>query len=139
MGKTLSAQRDAGCTRLAPLRVAVVSPDRHYRAAMSLLLARRSCSVTSAASAVGLGESLAVEVCDVVVLDAGADGAGQAFAALDTLPRRVGVVVVSDGSTALGERLMETMAKWGPFDELMGAIERADPHRGVGRVLEARE
>jgi hypothetical protein len=135
----LSAKPDTGSCRLAPLRVAVISPDHHYRAAMSLLLARRNCSVTVSSSAVGLGESLAVEVCDVVVLDASADGAAQFVGALDALARRVGLVVVSDGSTSLDERLMETMAKWGPFDELMSAIVCADLQRHVPGALEASE
>jgi DNA-binding NtrC family response regulator len=111
------------------LRIAVVSPDRHYRAAMSLLLARRNCAVTSCPSAIGLSDSLAVEVCDVVVLDASADGAAGSLDAVEERSPRVGVVVVSDGSAPLGERLKETMAKWGPFDELMAAIERADARR----------
>ena len=129
MGDAVSAQRGSGALRLAPLRVAVISPDHHYRAAMSLLLGRRKCSVTASVSAVGLSESLAVEVCDVVVLDASADGAAASVGALEALSRRVGIVVVSDGSAALGERLMETMAKWGPFDDLLAAIERANESR----------
>jgi DNA-binding NtrC family response regulator len=133
-----SPRADVSC-RLAPLRVLVTSPDHHYRAAMSLLLARRNCSVTSSGTAVGLSESLAAEVCDVVVLDASADGAAASLDALEALPRRMGVVVVSDGSSPLGARLMETMAKWGPFDELMAAIERADPRHAAREASEARD
>jgi DNA-binding NtrC family response regulator len=129
----MSGPRDEAAHALAPMRVAVVSPDRHYRAAMSLLLARRNCLVTVIANPAGLGESLAVQVCDVVVLDASAGGSTASLAALRALPPRLGVVVVSDGSAALGEVLAGTLAKWGPFDELMAAIERerslrADPH-----------
>lgn len=135
----MSASREHVPGRLAPLRVAVVSRDHHYRAAMSLLLARRNCLVTVLDSPAGFGESLAAQVCDVAVLDASAEGAAAAVAALVALPRRIGVVVVSDGSAPLGELPEDTMAKWGPFDELMAAVERAPAH-GVARgAFEARE
>lgn len=135
----MSAPRGDAAHSLAPMRVAVVSPDRHYRAAMSLLLARRNCLVTVIANPAGLGETLAVQVCDVVVLDASAGGSTASLAALQALPRRLGVVVVSDGSAPLGELLEGTLAKWGPFDELMAAIERERSRVATPRASEAHD
>src|SRR5205807_1932194 len=54
-------------SRLAPLRVIVASPDRHYRTAISLLVARRNCSVTVVAGTNGLAERVAREQSDVVL------------------------------------------------------------------------
>jgi uncharacterized membrane protein (UPF0127 family) len=118
--------------RVAPLRIVLISPDRHYRTAMSLLLARRNCSVRAAASARTLGEMLASERCDVVLLDAGAASAVESLEAVETLAWPVGVVIVADetlaplnGRSAFAGR--KALAKWGPFDELMVAIEGACP------------
>ena len=80
--------------RLRPLRVLVVSPDHHFRTVMSLLLARRNCSVTTTANGSRLTGLIARESADVVVIDA-----GQLLAALRRsrqLARPVGVVLVAD-------------------------------------------
>ncbi len=120
------APSDAANSRLAPLRVLVISPDRHYRTAMSLLLARRNCSVRSVTSARAIGELLADERCDVVLLDAEAASAEASLDAVETLAWPVGVVlVVDEGAPPPVDRA--ALAKWGPFDELMAAIERANP------------
>jgi uncharacterized membrane protein (UPF0127 family)/Flp pilus assembly protein protease CpaA len=86
-------------SRLAPLRVVLISPDRHYRTAMSLLLARRNCSVRSVPSGRPIGELLAEERCDVVLLDAGASQPAAALAALESLASSVAIVIVADEGT----------------------------------------
>jgi uncharacterized membrane protein (UPF0127 family) len=129
---------DGERSRMAPLRVLLISPDRHYRTAMSLLFARRNCSVRSAASARGLGELLASDRCDVVVLDASAPSAGTSLAAVETLAWPVGVVIIgeesaepSSGGGGFNDRGgvagRTGLEKWGPFEELMAAIEAVDP------------
>jgi uncharacterized membrane protein (UPF0127 family) len=129
---------DGERSRMAPLRVLLISPDRHYRTAMSLLLARRNCSVRPATSARGLGKLLASDRCDIVVLDASAPSAGASLAAVETLAWPVGVVIIGEESAAPsnggggfngrgGLAGRTALAKWGPFDELMDAIEAVDP------------
>jgi uncharacterized protein len=115
--------RGAG-SRIAPLRVLLLSPDRHYRTAMSLLLARRNCSVRAVSSLESISELLGDERCDVVVLDSAAAGTGALLAALESHAAPVGVVVVADedASAPAGHH---ALAKWGPFDELMSHVERA--------------
>jgi hypothetical protein len=114
----------------SPLRVVVISRDRHYRAAMALLLARRDCSVEGAA---GASELAALEDrgrCDVVVLDAGGAGVSESLAALERIVPVAAIVVVADESATAGDALVgrsggEVLAKWGPFADLFAAIERA--------------
>jgi uncharacterized membrane protein (UPF0127 family) len=116
-----SAQRNGPATagdalerrRIAPLRIVLISPDRHYRTAMSLLLARRNCSVRTAASARSLGEILSSERCETLVWPVGA-----VIVADENLAPR-------NGRGAFAGRA--ALAKWGPFDELMVAIESANP------------
>ena len=115
-------------SRIRPLRILIISPDGRFRTVMSLLLARRNCSVTTTANAARLGELLAREGSEVVVFDTdGASTEAQPASALDVLARPIGVVFVSDYATASISHL-PTIAKWGPFDELMAAIEHAGEH-----------
>jgi hypothetical protein len=113
--------------RLRPLKVLVVSHDAHYRTVMSLLLGRRNCSVTATANASRLAELMAQEDADVVVIDASrlllaANARAQVGA------RPAGVVLVADEpGTALDKTPL--LAKWGPFEQLVAAIEAAGhPH-----------
>jgi uncharacterized membrane protein (UPF0127 family) len=115
-------------TRLHPLRVLVLSSDHQFRSVMSLLLARRNCSVTSSTNASRLSELALREHPDVVVVDAGEVAAAAAVAKVGALGRPVGLVLVAD--EAHPERYgSAVLAKWGPFGDLLDAIEHADEQR----------
>jgi uncharacterized protein len=115
-------------TRLRPLRVLVLSPDHKFRSVMSLLLARRNCSVTSTTNPSRVSELALREKPDVVVIDAGELAAAAAVAKLEALGRSLGVVFVADDPSS-EEYGSPVLAKWGPFADLLTAIERADDER----------
>jgi uncharacterized membrane protein (UPF0127 family)/CheY-like chemotaxis protein len=115
-------------TRLRPLRVLVLSPDHKFRSVMSLLLARRNCSVTSTTNPSRVSELALREKPDVVVIDAGELDAAAAVAKLEALGRSLGVVFVADDPRSQ-EYGSPALAKWGPFEDLLTAIERADGER----------
>ncbi len=118
-----------GVARLQPLRVLVISHDRRFRNVTSLLLARRNCSVSTTANASRVTELIARESPDVVVVDASQLPAAATVAKVQALARPVGVVLVADeGSSGCSDR--PVVAKWGPFEELVAAIEQADERRG---------
>jgi hypothetical protein len=110
-------------TRLRPLRVLVVSHDGHFRTVMSLLLGRRNCSVTATANASRLAELMAQEDADVVVIDASRLLLA-ASAAVEVGARPAGVVLVADEPATVPAKT-ELLAKWGPFEDLLAAIEAA--------------
>jgi hypothetical protein len=117
-------------TRLQPLRVLVISPDRHYRTVMSLLLARHNCSVTTSAKASRAAVLVGRESPDVVVIDATKEAAAAAVGAVGALARPVGVVVVTDQvKSSAGDSPL--LSKWGPFADLLAAVEEADARRDV--------
>jgi CheY-like chemotaxis protein len=120
------------------MRILVVSPDRQFRTVMSLLLARRNCSVTTSANASRVVELIDRESADVVVLDASEPSAAPTVATVEALARPVGVVLVGEelGLEADG---LPLLTKWGPFGELVAAIKRADESRAtVGGTRERR-
>lgn len=127
--REMSDSSNGQISRLRPLRILIASPDRRFRTVMSLLLARRNCSVITTANAGRITELIAREGSDVVVVESdGSSTEGQLVAALDALARAVGVVYVADDAspkTSSGE----AMAKWGPFDDFVEAIELADERR----------
>jgi uncharacterized membrane protein (UPF0127 family) len=124
VGGDADSQEHEG-TRLQPLRVLVLSPDRRFRTVVSLLLARRNCLATTTGNASRLGELIVRERADVAVIDAGEQPATAAVAAAQTLAQPVGLVFVADepGKLALDP---PALPKWGPFGDLIAAIERAD-------------
>jgi uncharacterized membrane protein (UPF0127 family) len=126
-----SQTRDtAESPRLRPLRVLVISHEGHFRSVMSLLLGRRNCSVTTTASSSRLSELIDQEDADVVVIDASGLST-TATATVQEHARPVGVVVVNDGH---GSEMDDpaVLAKWGPFEDLLSAIERAGQRRRTG-------
>jgi uncharacterized membrane protein (UPF0127 family) len=126
--------RQGQLARLRPLRILIVSSDNRFRTVMSLLLARRNCSVTTTANAGRIAELIARESTDVVVIDTGELPVAATLATVGALAHPVGIVLVGDETTpSLSDAT--TMAKWGPFGELVEAIERADQHRGI-RVVQ---
>lgn len=132
--------------RLQPLRVLVISPDRRFRTVMSLLLARRNCSVTTTANGSRVVELVDRESVDVVVIDSSqlpSTATTVAVATIETLARPVGVVLVADEAQAAapaptGPPGPPVLAKWGPFEELFEAIELVDEHRGTWGEFRAR-
>lgn len=116
-------------SRLRPLRILIASPDRRFRTVMSLLLARRNCSVITTANAGRVAELIVREGSDVVVVESdGSSAEGQLVAAVDALARPVGVVYVADDASPKISS-GDAMAKWGPFDDFVEAIELADERR----------
>jgi uncharacterized protein len=120
--------------RLRPLSVVIITPDHRFATVMSLLLARRNCSVTTTAN-VGRAKDLIVrEGAGVVIVDADAPRADAAVAAVDALVPPLGLLVVAEDPA--DDRVGQAMfAKWGPFDDLARAIEHADELRHHGRAV----
>jgi len=128
-GSTMQGQL-GDLTRLQPLRVLVISPDRHYRTVMSLLLARHNCSVTTTAKASRAAGLVGRESPDVIVIDASKEAAAVAVGAVGALALPAGVVVVTDEvKSQAGDSPL--LSKWGPFADLLAAVEEADARRDV--------
>jgi uncharacterized membrane protein (UPF0127 family) len=126
-------------TRLAPLCVLVISPDRRFRTVMSLLLARRNCSVTATTNGTRVTECIEREGVDVVLIDASQlppVATDVTVATVAEIARPVGVVLVADEARPSGDPRFAlsgppVVAKWGPFGELFEAIELVDARRGT--------
>jgi uncharacterized protein len=123
---TASSRRGA-LERTRPLPVLVISTDRHFRTVMSLLLARRNCAVTTRPNLARAREVIAREAASVVVMDVTGPGVEGVAAMQATLAGQVGVVLVGDEEAT--ERDAEVLAKWGPFGDLVAAIDGADERR----------
>jgi len=115
-------------TRLSPLRVLVSSADRHFRTTTSLLLARRNCSVTTTANSGRLSELIAREGTEVVVVDLGDPSASEAMGTVRAFARPVGLVLVDD-EAGVGSGGQPVLARWGPFGDLVVAVEDAERAR----------
>ena len=125
-----SLQEDGRLARLAPMRVLVISQDRHFRGVASMLLSQRGCSVTTTAKAGRVAELIAHDRTDVVVIDAEeSPAAAQTVAVVAALAQPVGIVVVNEAPSDQHRPLV--LEKWGPFDDLFAAIERADGTPGT--------
>jgi uncharacterized protein len=133
-GITRTLQWQGGeLARLQPLSVLVISPDRHFRTMTSLLLARRNCSVTTTANAGRVTQLIARESADVLVLDASQLAAAvitTTVATVEALARPVGVLLVAEKLRPAPPDL-PVLSKWGPFEDLVAAIEQADARRGT--------
>lgn len=115
--------------RTSPMRVLVISRDGHFRSVTSTLLAHRGCSVTATAKATLLEKMISAGEAHVVVIDASDSPTGaQTLAADGAMAQPVGVVIV--GEVADLPRSPAVLAKWGPFEDLFAAIEKADQVRG---------
>jgi uncharacterized protein len=114
------------------MRVLVISRDRHFRSVTSMLLSHRGCSVSATAKSSGVAELINRDRADVVVVDAGQSPASvQAIAAAAAFVRSVGIVVVDE--TSSDSQRPPVLAKWGPFEQLFGAIEQAAQDPGSWR------
>ena len=134
-------ERRAEIVRLLPVAVLVLSADRCFRAAATMLLSRRGCTVLAAAeedAALAYAAQHAVDVLVVELLLPGGEQTSRAGvlaaridAAATAAGRRVapvGVVLVGE-LEQLGEcadaragALRPALDKWGPFERLYQAI-----------------
>jgi hypothetical protein len=126
----------SGCggevARLRPLRVLVISPDRHFLTVTAMLIARRGCVIFTMADAADLAELIGGEGIDVVVVDgdpADVERSAEDASAAGFAPAAAVVAVGEDACEPSLGRL--TVAKWGPFERLFAAIEYAELHRGA--------
>jgi hypothetical protein len=109
-------------------RVLIVGSDRRFRAVAAALLARRGCTVSVGERTGSIAELAKHDGADVVVLDAGDSitRAAQDVATITALSPSVGVVIVAEqGLHNLSS--LPVVRKWGSFDTLISAIERARP------------
>jgi len=130
-GSDLDGVIDGAVVHSASPKVLLVGADRRFRSVAAALLTRRECAVTLADRASNIAELAKREAPDVVVLDAGVsltEGA-HAAAQVETLEPAVGFVLVGDEAERAFSA-MPVLPKWGSFEELYGAIERARPRRG---------
>jgi uncharacterized membrane protein (UPF0127 family) len=111
----------AGDAQMGAPDVVIASADRRFREAASVLLTRRQCAVTTTENVARIGELVADGRAHVVVLDSDQ----LPDATVGALPDAVGVVLVVDDPESSRKGTV-TVAKWGPFDDLVAAIERAD-------------
>lgn len=126
----LRIERGNRILRMRPLRILVVSHDRHFQTVMSLLLAHHDYAVTTTANIGRVAETIERERIDVAVIDASRLPAVAAAATVPELTRPVGLVLVADDpSPRTAGR--PVLAKWGAFDELLAAISVADERRGA--------
>jgi uncharacterized protein len=111
--------------RLRPLSVVIITSDHRFATVMAVLLARRNCSVTTTANAARASELIAREQAGVVIVDVEEPRLAAVVATAEALVPPVALVLVAEapGHELQGRR---AFAKWGPFDGLMQAIERAD-------------
>jgi hypothetical protein len=118
-------------TRIRPLSVLVISPDRRFRSVTSVLIARRGCAVATTETASRLVELADRIAADVVVIDAdgGSRSAARARAQVSEYGRPLGLVLVDEEPIAARDGDPGPLAKWGPFERLYAAIEAADTWR----------
>lgn len=143
----VSERRGGEVVRLLPISVLVLSPDRYFRTAATMLLSRRGCTVLSAAEENEARDQALLEPVDVLVLEPAAADAVQRHARVvaELIDRAalgagrrvapVGVVVVGEpeqlGETLEADALTDRPAldKWGPFERLYQAIADRDRAR----------
>ena len=107
-------------------RVLLAADDRRFRALAATLLSRRGYAVFVCARGSDVFDLAHREAVDVVVLDASASltAAARDAARLAALRPPVGIVAVSADSHS-GLAALPVVPKWGPFEALLAAVERA--------------
>lgn len=108
----------------------LIAADRPFRDVVALLLERRGCAVSTTASLGGLADRVRRERPDVAVIDASGSPAWatRAAVAVAALEPALGIVMVDEGEPQTspdGARL----SKWGSFQLLFEAVERAAHER----------
>jgi uncharacterized membrane protein (UPF0127 family) len=114
----------------AHTRVLIVGKDRRFRSVAMALLTRRGCAVTFGDRLAKVAELARQESAEVVVIDVGSSlpVAAREAAEIQTLDPPVGVVLVRDDRQEVLSA-MPIVEKWGSFEDLCDAIERARPSR----------
>ncbi len=127
------AREAAGGTSEAT-RVLIVASDRRFRAVTAALLTRRGCAVTVSERVGDVARLVEQQAADVVLFDAGAlqDSVARRVAQMEMMAPRIGIVIVAEGPHEAFSAT-RTLPKWGSFEELYGAIERARPGRAGRR------
>jgi hypothetical protein len=119
------------------LRVLLIGADRRFRDVVALLLERRGCSVRTTASIGALVDQIERERPDVAVIDVSGSPAWATRAAVTVaaLEPALGIVMVDEcepgATSAAGPRL----SKWGSFQRLFDAVERAAQRPSVGTAV----
>lgn len=118
----------------AAMRVLLIAPDRRFRTVASALLTRRGYAVSASDSA--SFDLVTRERADVVMIEAGRSltAVARTVATFDTLIPPVGVVIVAD-EVEPGLLALPVLPKWGPFEALFAAVERAYAERGYPRSI----
>lgn len=113
-----------------PPKVLLLGSDRRFRSVAAALLTRRGCSVTLADRMADIAFLAEREKADVVIWDAGVSltDAARAAARVEGLQPPVGIVVVGEEAER-SFAAMPVLAKWGSFDDLYAAVEKARPSR----------
>ena len=113
------------------IRVLLMARDRRFRTVTAALLTRRGCEVSAAPVAARLPATVTQGAVDVVVLEAGSmlTAAARTVAMIEALDPPIGVVLVAEEAEQ-GLRHLPVLAKWGPFDDVYAAVEKADRDRG---------
>jgi CheY-like chemotaxis protein len=112
---------------LRPIRVLLAGRDPRYLRVMAFLLGRRGYEIQRVTKDAALLEDVGSFDPDVVVLvegDSFGDTVGQAVALLGTT-ERASVVVATARHEAPAANRLRFVQKWGPFDSLVDAVERA--------------
>lgn len=118
---------------LQPMRVLVISRDRHFRSVTALLLSHRGCTVTTSANASRVADLITRDHADVVLIDAGPSPArAQTVAAVTALAQPIGIVVVDEAPSSSQES--SVLAKWGRFEDLYAALELAGRAPGTAEA-----
>ena len=119
--------------RLHPIRVLVVTPDRRFQRAATVLLAHSGCEVEAVQSVHAMVDAVNRQSSHVVVLDATASVANavRAIAAADAFSMPVEVVLVADAPDEISTRALRVHQKWNG-EELVAEVERAYAGTRVG-------
>lgn len=147
-GGAAASERREAVVRLLPIAVLVLSGDRYFRAAATMLLSRRGLTVLSAADEHEADAHALLEPVDVLVveldpppgehlrragaiaarIDAASAAAGRRVAPVAVVvvgePRDLGEI--ADASAGSGRPALD---KWGPFERLFQAIADRDRAR----------
>ncbi len=133
LARALSSRLTASAEEQGAPRILLLSEDRRFRAVAAALLIRRGWPVTVGRVGESLAEIVAQERPDVAVVDASHSltAAAEAVARLQRDHRGVAVMAVSEADRPQLSAL-PTHPKWGSFDALCLAIEKAH-HRASDR------
>jgi DNA-binding NtrC family response regulator len=114
--------------------VLLIGADRRFRDVVALLLERRGCSVRTTASIGALTDLIERERPDVAVIDVSGSPAWATRAAVTVaaLEPALGIVMVDESEPGAA---VSHLSKWGSFQLLFDAVERAAQRPSVGTAV----